>query len=68
MTTICNIKQKGRAKRKFLQLCKSSGPKKWMDDIEVNGRLAWMCMGTSACCVMKATEYACNGYISWPSL
>jgi hypothetical protein len=42
--------------------------KKWMNDIEVNRRVAWMCMGTSAWCVMKAAVYACNGYISWSSL
>jgi hypothetical protein len=35
-----------------------------MDDIGVNGRLAWMCMGTLAQGVIKATEYAFLGYLS----
>jgi hypothetical protein len=39
-----------------------------MDDIRVNGRLSWICMGTLAWCVIKAAEYACNRCISWPSL
>jgi hypothetical protein len=42
--------------------------KKYIDDIRVNGRLALMCMGMSAWCIIKATEYACNGYFLWPSL
>jgi hypothetical protein len=40
---IC-IKWKDSSKRKFLQGYNSLGPKKCMDGIGVNGRLAWMCM------------------------
>jgi hypothetical protein len=32
-------------------------------DDGVNGRLAWMCMETSAWYIIKATEYACSGCI-----
>jgi hypothetical protein len=39
-----------------------------MDDIRLNGKLAWMRIGMSAWCVIKATEHAYNGSISWPSL
>jgi hypothetical protein len=55
-------------KRKLLKRCNSSGPKKCTDDTVVKGRLAWMCMGISSWCVIKAMKYACSGCISWPSL
>jgi hypothetical protein len=55
------------AKRTFLHRCYSSAPKKCMDAIGVNGTRAWMCMRMLAWCIIKATEYAGNGCISWPS-
>ena len=36
-----------------------------MGDIRLNGRLVAMCMGTSAWCIIKATEHACDGLSSW---
>jgi hypothetical protein len=33
-----------------------------MDDFGVNGILPWMCMGTSAWCVVRTMDYACNGW------
>jgi hypothetical protein len=42
------VKQKKNVRRKFLQIGNSSSPKKCMDDIRFNGRLAWMCVGMSA--------------------
>jgi hypothetical protein len=58
------LNRKTAPKKKFLRRCNSSGPLKCMGDIGVNGRLVWMCMGTLAWGILKATEYACNGCIS----
>jgi hypothetical protein len=40
------LNRKTVPKEFLLQRSNSSGPKKCMDDIGVNGGLAWMCMGT----------------------